>query len=198
MGPPQALDRVLWAQYPEPLDARQALQVVRGVADGLGAIHAAGLVHRDVKPSNILLRADGTPVLIDLGLVTKVAPGREARRLTASNVIVGTADYMAPEQVVGLPIDGRTDLYALGVTLYELLAGHVPFAGRDPLATLQAHIEELPPPLPLCVPAPARAIVERAMAKRPRDRFPSAAAMAAATGEALAAIMADSTPLFPM
>ncbi|HZG69570.1 MAG TPA: protein kinase [Herpetosiphonaceae bacterium] len=183
---PDALDRVRWTQYPEPLDPREALRLAHGVVGGLEAIHAAGLVHRDVKPSNILLREDGTPVLIDFGLVAATAPGREERRLTASNVIVGTADYMAPEQVAGLPIDGRTDLYALGVTLYELLAGHVPFAGRDPLATLQAHVEEPPPPLPSSVPAAARSIVERAIAKRPAERFPSATAMAAAIEEALA------------
>lgn len=185
---PDALDRVLWAQYPEPLDPREALLLAHGAARGLAAIHLAGFVHRDVKPSNILLRDDRTPVLIDFGLVITRTQAREEHRLTASNVIVGTADYMAPEQVAGLPVDGRTDLYALGITLYELLAGHVPFAGRDPLATLHAHVEEPPPPLPSSVPAPARRVVERAIAKRPAERFPSAAAMAAAIEEALADI----------
>jgi serine/threonine protein kinase len=95
---------------------------------------------------------------------------------------------MAPEQVAGLPIDGRADVYALGAVLYELLAGHPPFAGRDPLATLRAHVEEPPPPLPPGVPASARAIVERALEKLPDDRFPSARALAEAIVVARAAL----------
>ena len=181
---PNALDRLLWAQYPEPLRVDHALRLAQGVAEGLSAVHVAELVHRDVKPSNILLREDGTPVLIDFGLVALLTESHHEQRLTASNVIVGTADYMAPEQAAGLPIDGRADVYALGVVLYEMLAGHVPFAGRDPLATLQAHVEEPPPPLPERVPVAARQIVEQALQKRPADRFPSAAAMARALAAA--------------
>jgi CRP-like cAMP-binding protein len=181
---PHALDRLLWAQYPEPLRVDQALHLAQGVAEGLAAVHAAELVHRDVKPSNILLREDGAPVLIDFGLVALLAAEHHDRRLTDSNVIVGTADYMAPEQAAGLPLDGRADLYALGVVLYEMLAGYVPFAGRDPLATLQAHVAEPPPPLPASVPPDARVIVEQALQKRADDRFPSAAAMARAIAAA--------------
>ena len=145
---PHALDRVLRAQYPDPLPPARALVLARGIAAGLGAVHAAGLVHRDVKPSNVLLRQDGTPVLIDFGLVTVLAEVARERRLTAPNVIPGSADYMSPEQVAGSPLDGRSDLYSLGIVLYEMLTGHVPFAGLDPLETLRAHAHLPPPPSP--------------------------------------------------
>jgi len=181
---PHALDRVLRAQYPEPLPAARALALAEGVAGGLEAVHAAGLVHRDVKPSNILLRADGTPVLIDFGLVADLAEVAQGRRLTAPNVIAGSADYMAPERLSGSPVDGRSDLYSLGVVLYEMLAGHVPFAGLDPLETLRAHAEVVPPSLPATVPPVAREVVEHALAKQPDERYPSAAALGAAVGAA--------------
>jgi CRP-like cAMP-binding protein len=181
---PHALDRIMRAQYPEPLPPATALALAEGIATGLEAVHAAGLVHRDVKPSNVLLRPDGSPVLIDFGLVTVLAEVAQGRRLTAPNVIAGSADYMSPEQVAGAPLDGRSDLYSLGIVLYEMLAGYVPFAGLDPLVTLRAHAETPPPPLPQTVPAGARAVVARALEKRPDDRYPSAGAMAAALGAA--------------
>lgn len=182
---PQALDRVLRAQYPEPLAPGTALRVARGVAAGLAAAHAAGVVHRDVKPSNILLRADGTPVLTDFGLATALAGVQASQRLTPSNVIVGTADYLAPEHIAGVATDSRTDIYSLGIVLYEMLAGYVPFAGHDPLETLRMHLDEPPPPLPPTVPPAARTLVERALQKRPDDRFVSAVALIAALDEAL-------------
>ena len=175
---PHGLDRILRAQYPEPLAPPRALRVARQVAEGLQAVHAAGFVHRDVKPSNIMLRADGTPVLTDFGLVATASEEATDARLTATNVFMGTADYMAPEVVQGERADARSDIYALGVVLYEMLAGYVPFAGRDPLDTLRAHVEELPPPLPPEVPAVLCAVVERALQKRPDARYASAAEMA--------------------
>jgi serine/threonine-protein kinase len=183
---PNALDRVLRSQYPEPLSPMDALRIAYGVVDALVAVHEAGIIHRDVKPSNVLLREDGTPVLTDFGLAQMLAHEQQAQRLTASNVIVGTADYLSPEQVAGLPLDGRCDLYALGIMLYEMLAGHVPFAGRAPMATLRAHVEESPPPLPERVPPATRAVVEQALQKRPQDRYVSAEAMLIALQEALA------------
>ena len=182
---PHALDRVLRAQYPEPLSTATALRIAHAVAEGLTAVHAAGLVHRDVKPSNIMLRADGSPVLTDFGLATALAEVAQERRLTPSNVIVGTADYLSPEQVAGGRVDGRADIYSLGVVLYEMLAGNVPFAGRDPMETLQAHVEETPPPLPPNLPPPVYAIVEQTLQKRPDDRFTSAAEMARVLNETL-------------
>ena len=186
---PGALDRVLRSRYPEPLPVAQALAIAHGVAQGLAAVHAVGMIHRDVKPSNILLRADETPVLTDFGLVGRLPGEADQQRLTASNVIVGTADYMAPEQVAGLPLDGRADLYALGVVLFEMLAGTVPFAGRDPIDTLRAQVEEACPPLPTDIPPGVRDLVDRALRKRPADRFPSAGAMAGALQEVAGADM---------
>jgi hypothetical protein len=183
---PQALDRVLRAQYPEPLRPATALRIARGVAAGLSATHRVGLLHRDVKPSNVMLRADGTPVLTDFGLATALAETAVAHRLTPSNVIVGTADYMAPEQTDGAPPDPRSDIYALGVVLYEMLTGQVPFAGREPTQTFRAHREEPPPPLPPEVPAAAARIVATALSKRPDERFGSAADMVAALDAAIA------------
>src|SRR5262249_40124973 len=119
------------------------------------------------------------------GLSGALADLASELRLTPSNVLVGTADYLAPEQIAGEAIDGRADLYALGVVLYELLAGYVPFAGRDPIETLRAHQEEPVPALPPEVPPAARAVVERALQKRPEERFGSAAEMAEAIGGAL-------------
>jgi serine/threonine protein kinase len=175
---PEALDRVMRAHYPEPMPVARAVDIARGVAEALAVVHAAGLVHRDVKPSNILLRADGQPVLSDFGLVAALAERANELRLTPANVIVGTADYLAPEETGGGQVDGRADVYALGVVLYEMLAGFVPFAGRDPLETLRAHREDAPPPLPEHVPEPLRALVARALEKHPADRVESAAAFA--------------------
>ena len=181
---PHGLDRLLWAQYPEPLAVGEALRLAQGVAEALAAVHAAGLVHRDVKPSNIMLRADGTPVLTDFGLVAALEQGVSAARLTPLDVVPGTADYLAPELISGAEADSRSDLYALGVVLYEMLCGAVPFAGKTPLETLRAQVEEEPPPLPSELPQAVRALVERALRKRPDERFATAAEMA----EALAAL----------
>jgi CRP-like cAMP-binding protein len=176
---PDALDRFLSARYPAPLDAARALSIARGVAEALDAVHAAGLIHRDVKPSNILLRANGEPVLTDFGLVAAVNETMGQRRLTAPDAIVGTADYLAPEVISGRAVDGRADVYALGIVLFEMLVGYVPFAGREPLQVLRAHVDE-PIEVPLTTPPAVRAVVSRALEKDPRDRFATAADMAAA------------------
>ena len=182
---PDGLDRVLRAQYPAALELPRALAIARGVAQALAAVHSAGLVHRDVKPSNILLRSDGQPVLTDFGMAAAVVEVVTERRLTPPNVLLGTADYMAPEAVSGERVDGRVDIYALGVVLYEMLTGFVPFAGREPRDTLRAHRDELVPPLPVTIPAPVRAIVDCALQKQPKDRFTSAGELARALGEFL-------------
>jgi serine/threonine protein kinase len=183
---PNGLDRVLRAQYPEPLMLTAALRIAQAAAEALGAVHAAGVLHRDIKPANILLRANGQPVLTDFGLAAALSDLASEQRLTPSNVLVGTADYLAPERISGEPADGRADLYALGVVLYEMLTGFVPFAGRDPIETLRAHREDPPPPLPAEVPPATRAIVERALQKRPEDRFASSVEMAQTIAAAIA------------
>src|SRR5439155_20309386 len=119
------------------------------------------------------------------GLAAVLADVMASQHLTPSNVIVGTADYLAPEHIVGGNVDVRADIYSLGVVLYEMLAGYVPFAGRDPLEMLQAHLDEPPPPLPSTVQLAARALVERALQKHPAYRFASAMALLAALDAAL-------------
>lgn len=172
---PHSLDRVLRVSGADGVPVEQALALVQGIAEGLHAVHAAGLVHRDVKTSNILLRADGTPALIDFGLVGSTSQAGRASRLTPDNVIVATAAYASPEQVRGEVVDARSDLYSLGVVFYELLTGALPFAEYDPLATLQAHCQQAPPPLPVAMPPEVCTITERLLAKQPEDRYPSAA-----------------------
>ena len=185
---PHALDRVLRAHESERLSLEQALALAQGVAEALAAVHASGLIHRDVKPSNILLRADGSPVLTDFGLAAHLREVAHQQRLTPTDIVLGTADYVSPEHVAGAPVDGRSDVYSLGVVLYELLAGRTPFAGRDAMSTLLAHCDTPPPPLPDTVPPDVRALVERTLQKRPEDRYPSAAALADALAAARAGL----------
>ena len=184
---PHALDRVLRAQYPEPMAIHSALRLAHGVAEGLVAVHAAGIVHRDVKPSNILLRADGTPVLTDMGLSTAVAESAREKRLTSTDVIMGTADYIAPEQVTSAALDPRSDLYSLGVVLHEMVTGVVPFAGRTPLDMLRAKVDEPPPSLPASVPNAVAELITRALQPDPGERFASAMALRDALARAIAA-----------
>jgi CRP-like cAMP-binding protein len=175
---PDALDRVLRVEFPRPLAVSRAIDIASSVADALAAVHGAGLVHRDVKPANILLRAHGQPVLTDFGLSAVLRAEMGSRRLTATGTLVGTADYLAPEAIAGDRVDGRADIYALGVVLYEMLAGYVPFAGRDPFQTLRAHVEEAVPALPTGIPEGLCGVVTRALEKDPDRRFANAAQFA--------------------
>ena len=173
-----------------PLAAEQALAVCGQVAGALDAAHARGLVHRDVKPANILLAVeDGTVVhayLADFGLTRRVGG---ARGLTASGQVLGTIDYVAPEQVEGGPVDGRADQYALGCVLFECLTGEVPFRRDGELAVLWAHVHDPPPRIGehrLDLPVALDDVIGRALAKAPGDRYPSCGALAAAAQAALA------------
>ncbi len=159
----------------------RAAELVAAAADALDHVHGHGVVHRDLKPENVLVEADGRPRILDFGL----ALDRAARRLTLSGDIVGTPAYMAPEQtgaVAGAEPGPATDVYGLGGVLYAALTGAPPFAGGDPYATLALVLEE-PPRRPGLiapdVPAPLEAICLRALEKRPEDRYPSAAELAA-------------------
>jgi serine/threonine protein kinase len=182
---PNALDRALRAQYPEPFAPATALRIALGVARGLGAVHAAGLLHRDVKPSNVLLREDGTPVLSDFGLAMALREVAFLHRLTPQEQFIGTADYLSPEHIAGAPLDERSDLYSLGIVLYEMLTGTVPFAGRPPMEMMRAHVGEPIPPPPGYLPPLTQAVVERLLQRGPEERFPNAGAAVAALEAAL-------------
>jgi streptogramin lyase len=172
------------------LAAGHAADIVAQAGAGLDAIHRAGYVHRDVKPANVLIDADGHVYVTDFGLAKQVLAQVSTR--TGSGHWVGTLDYVAPEQIRGGAVDARADVYALGGVLCYLLTGHVPFERDGDEAKLWAQLSE-PPPVPSAlVPGIARgldAVVYRAMAKQPAERFPSAgdlgrAALAAAAGTA--------------
>jgi eukaryotic-like serine/threonine-protein kinase len=159
-----------------PLKLHAVLAIGSQVADALGAAHAAGLVHRDVKPANILLSGDGRVLVADFG-IAKAAEGAD---LTSDGSMVGTAKYLAPEQVEGGPVDGRADLYALGVVLYEALTGTVPFVADTDAGTALARLHRDPTPprrLRPEIPEAVEAVILRALARRPADRFPDAASM---------------------
>jgi serine/threonine-protein kinase len=164
------------------LGAAETMSLVAQAADALEPVHAAGIVHRDVKPANLLVQPDGTVTLVDFG----VAHDTASTRLTGTNMVLGTALYMAPEQVSGQPVSAATDIYALGAVAYHCLAGEPPFGGGTALEIAAHHLHEEPPPLPDDVPAAVRAVVERALAKDPAARYASAAAFAAAARAAAA------------
>ncbi|MDP8929020.1 MAG: protein kinase [Actinomycetota bacterium] len=163
---------------PEPLPAASVAAVGATVAEALAVAHAHGVVHRDVKPANILFTAGGEPVLTDFG----AARIEGAQRLTAHGHNIGTAEYLDPVVAVGREPDARSDIYALGVVSYEALAGTPPYAGSTPLATLRAADRGLHVPLGEAAPdAPPRlvAAIERAMARDPAQRFAKAEELAA-------------------
>jgi len=152
------------------LEPLRAARLAAQVADALDAAHAYGLVHRDVKPGNVLVAANDHVYLTDFGLSKRIV---EASGLTKSGMFVGTVAYAAPEQIEAREIDARADVYALGCMTYQLLAGTVPFPRDSDLAVLFGHVND-PPPRLGSVPAPLADAVERAMAKSPEHRFRSA------------------------
>jgi serine/threonine-protein kinase len=167
-----------------PLQYTEVLRVLRGIGSALDAAHEAGLIHRDVKPSNILFTRDGEPVLADFG-IARLTESEE--NLTVQGTLIGTPHYMAPEMASGEEVGKSSDLYSLGVVLYEMLAGEPPFPRPTPIAVVRAHIHEPPPPLPQPVPEAVDAVVARALSKQPAQRYRSGAALAAAFEEAILA-----------
>ncbi|MFB7379465.1 protein kinase [Kitasatospora purpeofusca] len=182
------LDRVLAADGAFP--PARALGLLAEALDALHAAHRRGIVHRDVKPSNLMLRADGRVTVTDFGIARSMA----GTRLTASHAVIGTALYMAPEQAEGKAVTPAVDLYAIGVVCYELLVGRPPFTGGGMLEVALKHLREPAPELPGDIPPAVRAFVATALAKDPGERFADAAAMAAA---ARAAADGEGSPALP-
>ena len=162
------------------LSPERAARICAQIADALEAAHERGLVHRDVKPGNILLDSREHAYLSDFGLIKPTQTGTE---FTKTGQFMGSVEYVAPEQIRGDAVDGRADTYSLGCVLFECLTGRAPFHRENEVATLYAHLEE-PAPNPKDtrsdVPSSLAAVVERSMAKRPEDRFASASEMGAA------------------
>ncbi|SET72313.1 serine/threonine-protein kinase [Geodermatophilus poikilotrophus] len=175
------------------------LHVLGQSADGLSAAHHAGVVHRDIKPGNLIVRPDGVVKLTDFG----IARARDATPLTRTGMVVGTAQYLSPEQAQGFEVTAASDVYSLGVVGYECLTGGRPFDGTSQVAVALAHINRPPPPLPANVPPAVRQLIERALAKDPADRFADGAAFAAAirsvaSGNGLPAAAPGTTPPLPV
>jgi YVTN family beta-propeller protein len=192
MGYVDGIDLAALLDRDGPLAPEQALAIAGQVAGALDAAHARGLVHRDVKPANILLAMEGGAVthayLADFGLTKRIGG---ARGLTVSGQVLGTIDYIAPEQVEGGPVDGRADQYSLGCVLFECLTGTVPFRGDSELAVLWAQVNDPPPRIRdhrPDLPAALDDAIGRALAKAPGDRYPSCAAMVAAAQAALTGV----------
>ncbi len=159
-------------------EPRTAARIAAHVAAALSFAHQRGLVHRDVKPGNILITPSGQVKVADFG----IARSRAADGLTQTGAVMGTATYFSPEQAQGLDVDGRSDVYSLGVVLYEMLAGVPPFRNDNPVTVAYQHVQEQPEPLARRapgVPAALQQIVARALAKDPARRYPSADAMRA-------------------
>jgi eukaryotic-like serine/threonine-protein kinase len=166
------------------LTAVRTMALVAQAADALQAAHDQGIVHRDVKPANLLVRPDGTLVLTDFG----IARSAQAGQLTVTGTVLGTASYLSPEQAAGKTATPASDVYSLGVVAYECLAGGRPFVGDNPVEIAMRQMSDPPPPLPGDIPPAVRDVVLRAMAKDPAARWPSAAQLAAAARQAAAQV----------
>ena len=163
-----------------PLPPAQAQAIAERLCLALGSAHSRGIVHCDVKPANVLLASNGGVKVGDFG----VARLADATSQASSTTVAGTPRYMSPEQARGLPTTPATDVYSAGVVLYEMLAGQPPFAQGSPVELGLRHVGERPPRLPAQVPADLRAIVEKALAKDPSQRYCDGVAMAAALADA--------------
>jgi hypothetical protein len=176
------------------LGVGRTLFILEQAADGLDAAHDRDLIHRDVKPANILIAEPSERVyLTDFGVVKHTA----AQGLTKTGFFLGTVDYAAPEQIEGLPVDARTDVYALGCVLYECLVGQAPFVRDGELAVLHAHLVQAPPMLSSALQTPKGldAVIARALAKAKDDRYPTCGELIAAARQAALARRSTAVPV---
>jgi serine/threonine protein kinase len=176
--PGEALSAIL--ERERVLSTDRVLDIVAQTANALQAAHAAGLVHRDIKPGNLLITPDGRVKITDFG-IARIA---DQVPLTATGQVMGTVQYLSPEQASGHPASPSTDIYSLGIVAYEALAGRRPFTGESQVAIAMAQINETPPELPVTVSEPVRNLVYACIAKSPADR-PSSAANLARAAQAL-------------
>src|SRR5271155_148637 len=159
-----------------PLEIPQAIAYAIEIARSLGAAHEHQIVHRDVKPQNILISVEGGAKITDFGIARSLTE----EGLTMAGRVLGTTDYVSPEQALGQPVTGQSDLYSLGVVLYEMLTGEVPFTGPSPVAVAMRHVREQLPDVPLLRPevsAATASVIDRAVAKNLDDRFTDADSM---------------------
>jgi len=163
-------------QSGRPMDPVAVRELLAQAADGLGAAHAAGIVHRDVKPANLMVTPDRQVKVTDFG----IARAAEGLGLTGTGEVMGTPQYLSPEQAQGQTSTPASDVYSLGVVAFECLAGQRPFIGETAVATALAHLREPVPDLPPEVPADLSAVVRRSMSKLPQERFADGAELAAA------------------
>jgi serine/threonine-protein kinase len=161
-----------------PMPADQVRSIVGQCALALGVAHEAQVVHRDVKPANILVREDGLVKLTDFGIARAI----DASGHTRAGDLLGTPSYISPEQALGRPATGASDLYALGIVGHEMLCGAKPFDKPTPIATAMSHLHENPPPLPDGVPEDLAGVIDDLLAKDPEDRPPNARAVAVRLG----------------
>lgn len=162
-----------------PLLPERAAEIAADVAKALERAHTAGLVHRDIKPNNIMLTSNGQTKVTDFGIVRALG-GETEQQMTQTGMVIGTAAYLSPEQAQGNPVDARSDVYSLGCVLYEMLTGQTPFSGDTPLAVAYKHVREeaaVPSILNQDVPAALDAIAMKALAKNPDNRYSSAVEM---------------------
>ncbi len=179
------------------LAPRKAAEIAEKVAEALAAAHAQGVIHRDIKPANIMVTRDGRVKVMDFGIARLVA-GPDTVEQTAA--VLGTAAYLSPEQAQGQTVDARSDLYSLGIVLYEMVTGKPPFTGDSAMAVAYKHVQETPPPpssLNADVPPRMDAVVMRALAKNPANRYQSAGEFRDDLMRVIAGQEVEATPLLP-
>jgi len=168
----------------DALPTERALEITAGICAALRSAHAQGVIHRDLKPANVILDAKSQPIVVDFGMAKIVTGvGTDMTALTSHNMVFGTPEYMSPEQARGDELDARCDVYAVGIMLYEMLTGGVPFTGKSALQILTAHLTEAPRPpreKKSEISPALDAVVRHALAKEPSERYPTAAALSAA------------------
>ncbi|MEA2556504.1 MAG: eukaryotic-like serine/threonine-protein kinase [Actinomycetota bacterium] len=180
------------------LSPAHATQIAEEVCNALTAAHAHGVIHRDIKPGNIMVTRDGSVKVMDFGIARMISGPETAPQ---TSVVMGTATYISPEQAKGLPVDARSDLYSLGAVLYEMLAGRPPFVGESSVAVAYKQVNEVPEPPSAHnadVPPALDAVVMRALAKNPANRYQDAAAFCADLIRARNGEEVEATPLMPL